>query len=104
MEALRGKEESTGISFKLLIKRSNKMHTMFGHGRGHAEYIGIAKQLNLKGSETLTFCITRFFSSAFNQWERIYSSYKTLIEAFSRFRKDSNDNCEETKYEVYTRL
>ena len=77
------------------------MHTMFGHRRDHAEYIGIAKQLNLKRSETLTFSTTRLFSSAFNQWERIYSSYKTLIEAFIRFRDDSNDNCEETKNEVY---
>ena len=101
MEALRGKEESTGIFFKRLIKRLNKMHTMFGHRRSHAEYIGIAKQLNLKGSETLTFSTTRLFSSAFNQWKRIYSSYKTLIEAFSRFRDDSNDNCEETKNDVY---
>ena len=43
MEALRGKEESTRIYFKRLIKRSNKMPTMFGHGLSHAEYIGIAK-------------------------------------------------------------
>ena len=68
MEELRGKEESTGIFFKRPIKRSNKMHMMLSHGRGHAEYIGIAKQLNLKGSETLTFSTTRFFSSGFNQW------------------------------------
>ena len=104
MEVLRGKEESTGIFFKRLIKRPNKIHTMFSHGRSHAEYIGIGKQLNLKRSETLTFSTKRFFSSSFNPWERIYSSYKTLIEAFSRFREDSNDNREETKYEVYTRL
>ena len=80
------------------------MHTVFGHGRGHAEYIGIAKQPNLKGSETLTFSTTRLFGSAFNQWERMYSSYKTLIETFIRFREDSNNDCDETKYEVYTRL
>ena len=67
MEPLCQKEESTRIFFKQLIKRSNKMHMMFGHRHGHAECIRTAKHVNLKGSEMLTFSTTRFFSSAFNQ-------------------------------------
>ena len=40
-------------SAEFLIKRSNKMHTMFQRGKSHVEYIGLAKHLNLKALETV---------------------------------------------------
>jgi hypothetical protein len=33
---------------KKLIKRSNRFHTMFGSGKGHIEYKGLAASLGLK--------------------------------------------------------
>jgi len=99
MESLREKED-TSVFLKRLIKRSNKLYIMFGHGRGHAEYVGLAEQLGMKKLETVTFAATRFFSSAFSQWDRLYNSYPSLIQAFEKFREDADDECEETKYEV----
>ena len=34
MEKIREKDEATSVFFKRIIKRSNKLHTMFCHGRG----------------------------------------------------------------------
>ncbi len=76
------------------------MHTMFGRGRGHAEYKGFAKILGLKALETVTHATTRFKSSSFEQWEKIYASYEAMIKAFIQNRQDDNDECEETKYQV----
>ena len=85
---------------KRLIKRSNKMHTMFQRGRGHVEYIGLAKRLGLKALETVTFSTTRFTSSSYEQWEKIYTSYKALMTAFMEGREAVEDDCEEAKYQV----
>lgn len=95
------REEDSSSSFlKRLIKRANKMHTMFSRGRGHVEYKGLATALDLKALETVTFSTTRFFSSSFEQWEEIYISYKALMEYFRRCRENEDDNEEETKYQV----
>ena len=95
------REEATSSKFlKLLVKRSNRFHTMFGHGRGHAEYKELANSLSLKALDTVTFATTRFTSSSFNQWEKIYDSYPALIQAFIRFRENSSDENEVTKYQV----
>ena len=95
------REKATSSKFlKLLIKRSNRFHSMFGHGRGHAEYKELAKTLDLKALNTVTFATTRFTSSSFNQWEKIYDSYPALIQAFIQFRENSLDENEETKYQV----
>lgn len=53
--------------------------------------------MDLKGLETVTFSTTRFFSSSFDQWQKIYESYKALIENYKRCRQDDED---ETKYQV----
>lgn len=76
------------------------MHTMFGRGRGHAEYKGFAKILGLKALETVTYATTRFTSSSFEQWEKIYDSYEAMIKSFIQNREDKDDECEETKYQV----
>jgi hypothetical protein len=73
---------------------------MFGHGRGHAECEGLAASLNLKVLYTVTFATTRFLSSSYEQWDKIYRSYKALIEAFRRCRENEDDEEEETKYQV----
>lgn len=100
MESLREKHEETSPFFKRIITRCNKLYKMFGYGRGHSEYVGHAKELKLKALESVTFSTTRFFSSSYQQWIKIYESYKALIEAFTVFREDAKDDCEETKYQV----
>ena len=77
---------------------------MFGRGRGHAEYKGLATSLQLKSLETVTFATTRFFSSLYEQWHKIYVSYKALIETFRKCRENQDDEEEETKYQVGTVL
>ena len=93
------REESSSLFLKRLIKRANKFHRMFSHGRGHVEYKGLASSLGLKALETVTFSTTRFFSSSYEQWEKIYISYKALIESFRKSRENDDDE-EETKYQV----
>ena len=97
-------EDASAVFLKRLIKRSNKLHVMFGRGRGHAEYKGLAALLNLKALQTVTFATTRFFSSSYEQWDKIYCSYKALIEAFRRCRENEDDAEEETKYQVSAML
>ena len=99
MVELREHSESSEF-IKMLIKRSNRMHTMFGRGRGHAEYKGFAKILGLKALETVTYATTRFTSSSFEQWEKIYASYEAMVKSFIQNREDEDDECEETKYQV----
>ena len=95
------REESVSSEFlKRLIKRSNRLHTMFARGRGNVEYKGLASPFGLKVLETVVFATTRFFSSAYEQWHKIYVSYKALMEAFRRCRENENDEEEETKYQV----
>ena len=71
---------------------------MFGHGKGHREYMGLANSLGLKANGTVTFATTRFFSSAYEQWEKVYACYESLI-TYTTFR-ETDDNEEETKYEI----
>ena len=98
-----GEKDTSSSSFmKRLIKRANKFHTMFQRGRGHAEYQGLASSLGLKALETVTFSTTRFFSSSYEQWQKIYISYKALVESFKGYREDKDDEEEETKYQVNT--
>ena len=73
---------------------------MFSRGRGHSEYKGLASSLGLKALETMKFSTTRFFSSSFEQWEKIYISYKALIQTFMNFRENQDDEEEETKCQV----
>ena len=70
------REEASSSEFlKRFIKRSNRFHTMFGHGRGHAEYKELADSMGLKALETVTFATTRLFSLSYKQWEKIYTNY-----------------------------
>ena len=48
--------------------------------------------------ETVTFTTTRFTSSSYDQWQKIYSSNKALITAFMEIRENVED--EEAKYQV----
>ena len=73
---------------------------MFSRGRGHLEYTGLSDAMDLKALETVTFSTTRFFSSSFEQWKKIYSSYKALIETYRTCREDEEDEEDETKYQV----
>ena len=94
------REEMCSLFMKRrLIKRANRFHTMFGRGRGHVKYKGLASSLELKALETVTFSTTCFLSSSYEQWEKIYLSYKALVESFRRSR-ENDDNEEETKYQV----
>ncbi|CAB3988788.1 Hypothetical predicted protein [Paramuricea clavata] len=85
---------------KRLIKRANRFHTMFGSGHGHEKYKGMTDALNLKVLETVTFATTRFFSLSFDQWKKIYESYKGLIQTYRRCREDCDDDEDETRYQV----
>ena len=73
---------------------------MYNRDRGHVEYVGLAKRLGLKALETVTFATTRFTSSSYDQWQKIYSSYKALITAFTEIRENMEDEEEEAKYQV----
>ena len=99
MEEVRERNLTTSPFLKRLVKRSNKLYKMFGHGRGHQEYKGLAKSLGLRALETVTFATTRFFSSAYEQWDKIYLCYESLIKAYCTFRQ-TTDKEEETKYEI----
>ena len=94
--------EESGASdvLKRLIKRSNRFHAMFAKGRGHAEYKGLAESLNLKVHETVTFATTRFTSSSYEQWTKIYNSYTALITTYYETREDINDENDETRYQI----
>ena len=96
MQQLREEDVSSAF-LKRLIKRSNKLNVMFGRGRGYAQYKGLAASLKL---DSVTFATTRFFSSSYEQWDKICRSYKALIEAFKKCRENQDDEEEETKYQV----
>ena len=98
MTEVREKEEA-GKCLRVLIKRTNKFQSMFGRGRGYAEYKGYAKEHNLKANVAKTFSTTRFFSSAFNQFTSVYDSYEALAKAFTAMR-ETEDECEEMRYLV----
>ena len=78
-------------------KNNYRFHTMFGSGRGHEEYKGLTDALDLKALESVAFSTTRFFSSSFDQWKKIYESYQGLIETYSRCREGHDDDEDETK-------
>lgn len=69
---------------------------MFGRGRGHAEYLGFAKEKELMAHITKVYARTRFASSSFTQFQSIYRSYEALAKAFTELRE--TDNEEEMKY------
>lgn len=94
------REETCSSFMKRVIKRANRFHTMFTYGRGHIEYEGLASSLKLKALKTVTFSTIRFFSSSYEQWEKNYSCYKALVDSFRRSRENSDDQEEETKYQV----
>ena len=98
MEALRTKSKQSSSFLARLIKRSNRLHTMFS--RGHSEYKGLASSLKLRALDTVTFATTRFFSSAFEQWDKICKSYKALMEVFMRCTENEDDDCEPARCEV----
>ena len=70
---------------------------MFGSGSRREEYKGLTDTLNLKALETVTFSTTRFFSSSFDQWKKIYESYQGLIETYSRCREGHDVDEDKTK-------
>ncbi len=100
MSDLREDSSSAASLIKRLIKRANRFHSMFSRGRGHLEYTGLSDAKGLKALETVTFSTTRFFSSSFDQWKKIYNSYKALIETYRTCREDEEDEEDETKYQV----
>ena len=94
-------EDSSSASWLIwLIKRANRFHSMFSRGRGHLEYTGLSDAMGLRALEMVTFSTTRFFSSSFEQWKKIYSNYKALIETYRTCREDEEDEEDETKYQV----
>uniref|UniRef100_A0A7M6DPB1 Uncharacterized protein n=2 Tax=Clytia hemisphaerica TaxID=252671 RepID=A0A7M6DPB1_9CNID len=93
-------EDSLSSSFlKQLVTRANRFNTMFRHGKGHEEYKGLADSLGLKSLEVVGYSTTRFFSSSYEQWDKIYHSYPALIETYKKFR-EQGDNCDETRYQI----
>ncbi|CAB4025487.1 Hypothetical predicted protein [Paramuricea clavata] len=81
------------------IKRANQFNTMYGRGKGHAEYQDVAKQNSLKAHVTKVYATTRFASSSFSQFDSIYESYEALCKAFSAIR-ETDDEDEEMKYMI----
>ena len=59
MTEVREKEEA-GKCLRVLIKLTNKFQSMFGRGRGYAEYKGYAKEHNLKANVAKTFSTAPF--------------------------------------------
>jgi hypothetical protein len=70
---------------------------MFQRGKGHVEYMGSAQRLGLKALETVPFSTTR---SSYEQWGKIYTSYKALMAAFMEGREAIDNDCKEVKYKV----
>ena len=101
MESLRESSKSSEF-LKRLISRSNRFNTLFRSGKGHEEYQGLAESLGLKSLEVVSFSTTHFFSSAFEQWEKIFISYPALIETYNRFRA-SDDDSEQITFQVILR-
>ena len=81
------------------IKRSDKFHTMFGRGRGHDEYFGVAEDGGLKTYEAQVYATTRFTSSAFSQFRTIYKGYEGYVTVYTEMR-ETEDDCEQMKYMV----
>ena len=102
MSDLREDSSSASSLIKRLIKRANRFRAMFSRGKGHMEYTGLSDAMGQKSQETVTFSTTRFFSS-FEQWKKIYDSYKALIETYRTCREDDKDEEDETKYQVTIR-
>ena len=91
--------EESGKFLKRFIKRANKFGSMFGRGKGNAEYVGFAKENTLKPHVTKVYATTRFASSSFSQFESIYVSHEALCKAFSKMREKDNEE-KEMKYMV----
>ena len=96
MGDIREKEEN-GEILRRLVKRINKFHTMFGRGRGFAEYKGLTEELKLSSSSTAAYSTTRFASSAFENFQKVYKNYEGLAKTYERMR-ETIDEEEETRY------
>ena len=95
---LRVKEEN-GLILRRLILRANKFHNMFGRGRGYAEYKGLTQELEIRSFTTSAYSTTRFTSSAFEIFEKIYKNYEGLAKTYERLR-ETVDEEEETRYMI----
>ena len=98
MVDIREKEEG-GEILRRFIKRANQFNSVFGRGKGFAEYHTFAKNKELTAHATKVYATTRFVTSSFSQLKGIYDSYKALTKAFSATR-ESEDEEEEMKYMV----
>ena len=70
LEGIRLKEDD-GELLRGLIKRVNKFHHMFGHGCGHCEYTGFAKENEISSFSRSNFSTTRFASRSFKTFEKL---------------------------------
>ena len=94
---VRDKSESELLS--RFIKRANKFHSVFGRGRGHDEYFGVASDQGMKAYEAQVYATTRFTSSAFSQFSTIYKGYEGYATAYTEMR-ETEDECDQLKYMV----
>ena len=92
-------KEENGQVLRRLILRVNKFHSMFGRGRGYAEYKGLTLELELGSFTTSTYSTTRFASSAFETFEKVYKNYEGLAKTYERLRETTEVE-EETRYMI----
>ena len=62
--------------FKRLINRSKNIHAMFGRGKMLSSAIAIAQEKHIRLKMTQGNCTTRFWSSQYQQFQNIISSFE----------------------------
>lgn len=90
-----GKLGSSSKFLGKLVSRSKNIHTMFRRGKMLSSAIAIAQSKNVKLKLTQGNCATRFWSSQYQQFINIISSFAVYAEAFRQF-----GYCELKEYQI----
>ena len=93
---IRGDKIGSSSAFlKRLINRSKNIHAMFGRGKMLSSAIAIAQEKHIRLKMTQGNCTTRFWSSQYQQFQNIISSFEVYAEAFRQF-----GYCEMKEYQI----
>ncbi|CAB3991037.1 Hypothetical predicted protein [Paramuricea clavata] len=76
---------SSSLYLKCIVTRAKNIHTMFQRGKMLSSAIALSKQNDLELRMTKGSCITRFWSSQFQEFEIIIQSFAAYVQAFRAF-------------------
>ena len=85
------KKDSSREILGVLIKRTNKLHSMYAKGKCLSECLGYAKEKNMKFLNNKFYSTTRLASSSYPQFESIYESYEALVGVFTLIRETEDE-------------